>query len=185
MSKLNKTQIVICGVPIWLETEDQQAAEFAEERLTRVIKEADQLFNPKPTTPALSIPPGWRELEEGNLPTTSDYWYAEGIHSWCQSLGGERQTNCAYITQLIDIDLDKQPEEFVAWARDSVNTDYPWSAYKGIPIWEGSKWTMIGSVYNDRELVESEHPTHCECDVDSLLVRPEYFNTQDDSRGEE
>jgi len=128
------------------------------------------------------VPAGW---ERTNFLKAGQLYYVRRLLSdrW-KEFEVEKSLNVEgigyeYITQTININIDisKQPEEFVAWAMDD---DGRWYAFQRIPKIEDNEY-WADTTGDARKLLPSEYPTNHlfkENWKDSLLVRPEAVNPQ-------
>ena len=123
--------------------------------------------------PDISIPPGW-ELQEYK-PIKNHYLYVDG--KWVHQLKYIERSGhkYKYITQKIDIDLSKQPEELISFSMDE---NGEWWSFKNINPSIGmcsANWAGICG----RKLFESEYPKNFTGNwKDSLLVRPEHWSNK-------
>lgn len=139
------------------------------------------------TIPEISLPPGWKYACGASTLTHNEYhlddtgaWKSfSGNHS---CIGGDVKAATRYfkhiIRQVIDIDLSKQPVEFVAftqnWRQIDNNKDMRgWVAHEVTPIPLEGGHKLQGET---RNMKLSEFPkTWCGSCSDSLLVRPEHY----------
>ena len=128
------------------------------------------------TTP--EIPAGWEvvhpdgRLENFTIYKKTDYYLLNGVWKSCEDKDHTTGSDMI-VRQAINIDISKQPKEFVAWAMDE---DEEWFAYEDVPVGGvESVWGVLAG--QQRGLMNSEYPTNFEGDwKDSLLVRPEALN---------
>jgi len=129
--------------------------------------------------PQISIPPGWSLIPDKGLFKGRDYVFIEGRwqrarDTLAPNIENKSLEGLSIIIQDIDIDLDNQPEEFVAFAMDA---DGNWHGYtKGIPTcrYEDGFWDEVN---NSLEILimKSQSPKYSSGWKDSLLVRPEHY----------
>jgi len=134
----------------------------------------------------LEIPAGWK-VDQGiegrpHVHAKGCYIYhdpnitnlPERYHGWTPFNGAQWGKIHTIISQTINIDLDKQPTEFIAWA---MNENGDWKAHKSIPRCHTLHWAdRKKKTTNRRILVDSECPDYDGDWKDSLLVRPEALN---------
>lgn len=178
LNTLHKTKLIINGHNVWLEPRDgfTHGLDNAEALLGQAV---DNVIGPiSDDKPELSVPPGWHLITVGESISTLNYEF-NPLVGWQRSLGSScppflHEGESKRITQVIDINLSKQPLEFVAFTRGMNGT---WHAHSKIPKYqEDGNCHVWAYAETSRTMVQSEQPKWIGPVKDSLLVRPEYWN---------